>query len=217
MPISQHLSKLGNHCWEFRMGIDEQLVQNKKRVVDMMVSFHSTLRDRYKRRAQVVDILLVVLSIILVTVTFLDPEIPAKLGLDAFLIKVINGLSGVLITVVSIVSMLVDWKGRSVSHESAFRSLLDLKSVWQSLRTGKDESSDDLARLVERTGLVMNSLIPIKDSQFTVLKAKHYRKIALSKLLDESPGMVVWMVMLRIHIRDTLKSMRTLRQDQEKK
>ena len=45
------------------------------RVIDMMLTMHSVLRDRNKRRALVVDIVLLALSVVICTAIFLDPRV----------------------------------------------------------------------------------------------------------------------------------------------
>ncbi len=177
-------------------------LKRQSKVVDMMLTMHSILASRYQRRAQALEISLLVSSIVLVAFTFVDASFLKYLSLTAEASRIIIGVFSILIFVLSIVSLVVNWKGKATEHENAFGALLPLKSEWREILTA-DEYYDERAALEfsRKSALIMSTLIPIPDAQFNRLKARHQKKVMLSKLISAHPGSSVTFLQLCIAYR----------------
>ena len=163
-------------------------LSHHRRVVDMMLTMHSALRDRYSRRALAADLLLLLFSLILNALVFLDPSILKALGVNQDAARVAIGVFSVVLLFLSLVSWRVDWKERAQAHSQAADTLgklkLDCKSVIEAVPADEhliEEQADTCA-------WVLNSLPKIPEAQFIKLKALHKRKIRLSQLLDTFPA-----------------------------
>jgi hypothetical protein len=94
-------------------------------------------------------------------------------------------------------------------HREAFNALVPLKAEWREL-TASFEDLDERRCLefTRRSALILRSLIPIPDSQFNWLKARHYSKVMVSKLISDHPGGSVVFLRLYLWWRGTWKGIK---------
>lgn len=161
-------------------------VDRRVRVIDMMVSMHSRLAQVYRRRGLLVDVGILIGSAVVVAGVFAEGAILSQLGLEPGATNITVRVLSLTVFILSIVSLRVDWSGRSREHEDARRKLARLKHAWRKAKRG-DLDSDDIANLRERTDYVMSTITEIPDSSFNRLKAYHRRKVRVSRMLDDHP------------------------------
>lgn len=184
----------------------EELSRQAK-VVDMMLTMHSILASRYRLRAQILELTLVAASIFLAALALADPAVLSYFNVRPQTARILIGLCTILVFFLSIVSLIVDWKGKASQHQKAFDTLIPLKSEWSHMLTAYEEHDDDeRAAFAQRSALTIGSLIPIPDSQFNRLKARHYRKVMLSKLVSAHPGSSVSVLRLCLWWRSNRKA-----------
>jgi hypothetical protein len=183
-------------------------VGRKFRVLVQTLSMHTALRDRYARRALFVDILLLACAVIFCTATFADATTLAQLGLAPKRINYLLRVSSVLAFMLSILSLRIDWKGKSSSHRDAAdkmsRALEAFRNAQQSDGTWPTEG---IAELDAAYWEAMHNSVPIPEGVFVKLKARHLRKVQLSRMLDSNPGCPAWvlrLVLLWVSLRRAL-------------
>lgn len=193
----------------------EQLGEEAKRrlrVLDTMLSSHSLLRDRYAFRSTVMDLVLLAVSIVLVAATFADPRLLNRIGIDAAAAHVVFGVASLAAFFFSLVQWRVDWKERAGEHRRACGTLARLKARFRALRDELAEGSEDALtkarQWFEDMDGAMDGLPPIPDKQFNSLKAKHLRKVEVSRLLDSHPGAWLPLVRAKIWWHDTKRIVR---------
>jgi hypothetical protein len=168
----------------------------KRRVLDQMLTGHSLLRDLYQRRALILTLLILGLSIVATAVAFLSGESTVSiLGVRAR-VQTWVGVLTATIFFLTLVDLRVDWRQRAGAHDEAARQLGRLKGVFRVaiVRDGVVEAGGvDLNADYDAT---MEQLPPIPDKRFLSVKAKHKRKVRASKLLDKHAGAPVWYVRL---------------------
>lgn len=173
-----------------------QELRRKRRVLDQMLTGHSLLRDRYERRALILTLLILALSIVATSVAFLSGESTVSiLGIRARL-QIWVGVLTATIFFLTLIDLRVDWRQRAGAHDDAARRLGRLKGIFRVavIRDGVvDAGGVDLNADYDST---MEQLLPIPDKRFLWVKAKHTRKVRASKLLDEHAGAPVWYVRL---------------------
>ena len=165
----------------------------QRRVVDMMLTMHSVLRDRYQCRAAVFDVAVLVLSTFICGVTFASDAVLMKLGLPPGTGTFSVGLAGIALFALSVVSMQVGWKEQSGAHDRACQVLARLKGQLRGAEVPIE---------AERFAAELSDLVPIPDGQFIKLKARHARKVGLSKALGRFPASPLWVIRLRLALRD---------------
>jgi hypothetical protein len=177
--------------------------RRKFRVLDQMLTAHSTLRDRYRRRSVGLTLAVLALSVAATAVAFISGEKTVDIGIFSWHLQAVAGLLTVVIFLLALLDLVVDWRRDSWGHDDAARRLGELKLRFRGA-TLTDDAVDtgamDLADEYERT---MNAIVPVPDSSFLKLKAKHKRKIAISQMLDTEPGVPIWLLRLRLMWRDS--------------
>ena len=184
-------------------------LQNQSKVVDMMLTMHSILASRYKFRAQLLELSILGISIVLVATTFLDPQIISFFNINTQSTRVLIGACSILVFFFSIVSLIVDWKGKATLQREAFKTLIPLKAEWRDVLASYDEHDDrSRAEFTCKSSLIIGNLIPFPDAKFNNLKACHYKKIYLSKLISNHPGASIILLKLCIWFKSNSKTIK---------
>jgi len=166
------------------------------RILDMMLSAHSDLRDRNERRSTGLTLLIMVLSIMTTAVAFISGEPDLSIGPFKASVQVWVGLLSCGVFVLSIVELLVEWRRQAWAHDEAAQRLADLKATFRrARRDGQNVQSD--VDLLDAYDHVMDALgalrVRIPEAQFNRLKARHLRKVALSKRVSARPERPSWL------------------------
>jgi hypothetical protein len=179
------------------------------RVSDLMVTAHSTLRDRYLFRARVTDIVLLVGGALVAAFTFLDPAVPKVVLPSNFPASVLVGLAGIGIFVASLVQMKMDWNGRSALHGRAAESYLSVK---HDLGRIKCLSADECEKVGEAFASIRDhyeaiggSTISVPERLFPRLKQIYRLKVDISKALDARPAASILLLRFKFWWRDNVR------------
>lgn len=181
-------------------------VNKRAQVYDMMTTMHSVLSDRYAARSKILEIGIFGASIVLLSTVFLDPLILRFLKIDEIIARLTIGTSTIVIFFMSLLSLIVDWKGLSVKHKDAFNALVKIKNEWRILSNNHDEIDNNKIRdLSEKSSLIVSQLISISDKDFNKLKHCHYRKIELSKFINKHPGSNYFILKMILSVQSNFK------------
>jgi len=175
--------------------MDIEELKHHHRIIDMMLSMHSKLRDDNQRIALMVNLLLLCSSVILSTLVFIDPSILKFAKIDPQLSQIAIGICSTIVFLISIVELRVDWKEKSERHGQACKVLSKLKADSRELL--KSNSQPDPQLVAEQCKVCAQSLstLPnIPDNKFPSLKAYHKAKVELSKFIDLHPTVPVWIL-----------------------
>ncbi len=183
-------------------------LQRKYKVINMMITMHSILHQRFKTKSLVGNIFFLLTAIILNVFIFFDFDYLSFTGFSIDRIKNIVAVSSFLIFLLSVVFMLVEWSKRSEQHLQAInqlsRLLNELRSLLKiensALLSNKSELFDELYNQVNET-------IPkISDRKFNYLKARHYKKVEISKFIDKHKGKPYFVIRILFFFEKTFKS-----------
>ena len=186
--------------------------ENKRQyeTVDQLLSMHSSLRDRYFRRAFLLNTSLITVSIFLCVFSFVGDDLLILLGYNPMMTRFVLGLSAVMVLVISITEFRVDWKGIGSRHDEAVKLLADLKAKFRKVfvkSSGNDfESNNKLTAEYDKT---MATLLPIPEKDFARLKAYHQFKRELSQRIGLNPKAPRWFLRIQLRlegIREALKN-----------
>jgi hypothetical protein len=190
------------------VGIAQQELDRRRGVVDVMLSAHALLRDRYRRKAQIVDLTVFGGSIVLCATVFIDPQLAARTRIGETGTRLLLGITSVLIFFLAIVSMLFDWKEASGRHSRAASLLGDLKAKGRLLAADDQAGAVKPEDFVQLYDSVMQTLPPIPDDQFVRLKAYHRRKTELSRAIDDNPTAPVFVLRLKLRLEGIARALR---------
>jgi hypothetical protein len=178
---------------------DLEKLDKRKNTIDMMVSMHSELSSIYKNRATILDIILIIISIVLLTFVFADHSYFNNFGIDETSAKIILGLASIAISCLSLLSYVIDWRGKKVCHDQAFKMLIGIKNEWRIFLFNKESINyENVAKLEEKTDLILDQCINIDDKVFNKLKKRHYMKVKLSRAISDNPNLPLFFIKLNL-------------------
>lgn len=180
-----------------------------RRVADMLCTGHAHLRDRFARRALILDILILGLSTWLVALAFVEPHIDESLTPFDMNSRVWAGLLAIGTFFLTIVQMKTDWKGRADAHRRTLDIYAEVKREAGYLLAAEDFQENSCRRVLSRYDIASAVGVEIPENEFLVQKRKHKMKVALSKHLDTYPAASVLITRIRFWWRDNLKKAAT--------
>jgi hypothetical protein len=173
-----------------------------RRVSDTLCTGHAGLRDRYARRALLLDLGILTLSLWLVAVAFVEPELGARLTPFHWDHQIWIGMLGVLTFLLTIVQLKTDWKARADAHKRTLDIYSEVKREAGYLIATGEFSDDSCRRVLARYDLASAVGIAIPEADFLPQKRRHKLKVALSKHLDGHPGASLTLTRVKFWLRD---------------
>ncbi|RIV52476.1 hypothetical protein [Burkholderia pseudomallei] len=168
----------------------------------MLCTAHAGLRDRFARRALVLDLSIMGLSIWLVALAFVEPRINVSLTpfhLDG---QLWIGLLSVATFFLTIVQFKTDWKGRTDAHKRTLEVYAEVKREAGYLLTSGELEESECRRVLSRYDMASAVGIEVPEREFLAQKRRHKMKVALSKHLDANPSASLLLTRLKFWIRD---------------
>lgn len=174
----------------------------QRRLVDQQLTCHSIMHDKYRRLAFSMQVTLLVASLFLAALVFVSEADWKEIGLNAIAMKWTMNVLSLIVLSLSIVEIIVDWKGVARLHSEAKKRLFQLKMQYRAVLfdTLTLEQASSLSADYE---LTMGGLPQIPDNKFLKYKAIHKRKVCLSKQIDARPFASIWILRLKLWWNDT--------------
>jgi len=178
------------------MDMKEEL-DRKYRVINMMITMHSILYHRYRKKSLIGKIFFLISAIILNVFMFAAPK---ELLLPSFIknnVSKILTISSFSIFLLSVIFLLIEWPEKSEKHLNAINQLSRLLNKLRSIKKEKnliDESEINL--FDELYNQTFETIPKVQDKIFNSLKAKHYQKVELSKFIDKHKGKPFFIIKL---------------------
>jgi hypothetical protein len=163
-------------------------LRRQRRLVDQGLTMQSRLRDRDRVVGTSLLCAILVLSVIGVAFAFAGPDHAVTLdGLTAARSTWLGWLAVGTLALV-LIELVVDRRGAAQRRSGAVRVLASLKAEYRVPPAAGDEVAT-AARMSERYSQAMETIPAVPERSFNRLKAAHLRKVEISKLLSEHPGM----------------------------
>lgn len=181
--------EIQKHGQNYLNKMKEEL-KRKHRVINMMISMHSVLHQRFKTKSLIGSIFFLLAAIILNVFTFFDYRYLNFLGVEEAHAKNILAIVSFSIFLLSVIFLLVEWSKKSEQHLQAINQLSRLLNELRAIQS--IEESEIVKHKVELFDELYNQTfdtVPkIPDNKFNRLKARHYKKVAVSKFIDKHNG-----------------------------
>jgi hypothetical protein len=180
-------------------------IERIQRVSDLLCSAHSALRDRYARRAVLLDLSILSLSIWLAGIAFVQPQIGIALTPIGANPQLWAGLLAIFTALLSVLQLKVDWKGVSEAHRHAANEFADVHRESGYLLNSAGSLDDrEERRLLDRYDMASSLGINIPETEFLAQKRRHLSKIAVSKYLDSHPSASIRLTRTKFWFRDNI-------------
>lgn len=165
-------------------------IARQRRLVDQMSTMHSLLRDTARRQGTTLLSVILVASVVAVAFAFAGGGQRVEiLGVKAARATWLGWLA-VMTFSLTLIDLVLDRRGTAGRHDDAVRQLSMLKSEYRT-RPSRETAVEVRDRLSDRYQTVMDTLPPIPERRFLPLKAKHLKKVEVSRYLSAHPGMSV--------------------------
>lgn len=176
-------------------------MNRQRRVIDLMLTAYSVLRDRYARRALLLNLAIFFSACILLAATFFPEDALVEIGIGSRTTKMLTGLFSALVLFASVAELRLRWRELSQSYGEAAERLAGLKSHARTVSAREGGPSEvDTAEVARRFETTMQGLRRVPDRLFVRLKAYHLRKVRLSQMCDKAVGCPVWILRCRLLI-----------------
>lgn len=173
-----------------------------RRVSDLLCTSHAGLRDRYARRALILDLGVLGLSTWLVALAFVQPQINMALTPFGVQPQLWGGLLATLTFFLTIVQLKTNWKGRADAHSQALSLYAEVKREAGYVLSSSKIDEAEYRRVLARYDIASAVGIAVPERDFLRQKHRHRLKIALSKHLDDFPAASLWLTRIRFFLRD---------------
>lgn len=167
---------------------DADPARREARLVDQAASMHAALRDRAALATTVITVVLLSAAVFSIAFAFAgDIKHVTLLGVTAARSTWL-GVLAVLTLCGTVADLVTDRRDAARRHDGAVRLLAGLKADYR-FSDPAETAADRQTHLTDRYQAVMAQLPPVPERQFNKLKAKHLRKVEISKILSANPGM----------------------------
>jgi hypothetical protein len=100
---------------------------------------------------------------------FIDYGFISEFNIDTNVFKLIVGLCTIVSVCLTVLSNIVDWKGKRAEHKKAFDTLVQLKNDWCVCLLHKEEITlGSVKSLEDKTNLLTSQLISIDNAKFNL-------------------------------------------------
>lgn len=178
-------------------------IERMRRVADQLCTAHAALRDRFANRQFVADVIVLLLAAWTTSMGFVDPRLTSWLTPPHLDPQLWIGMLGSITFGLTLVQFKADWSGRSEAHQRSFTMYAEVKrEAGYLLASAEKMSMRDFQRLADRYDMASDVGTGVPERDFLALKRRHKIKVVVSRLLDEKPGSSLWLVKLKLILRD---------------
>ena len=177
--------------------------ERQKKVIGMMLTAHSVLRDKYLALSSFFENFLLVSAAILNAFVFIDATYIANIThIGEEYQKLVIGITSIIVFAISIVLLQVKWKEKAQNHERATGTLFDLLQESRLIKNipHGNLKENAMEEFEKKYVVSLDGLVKIPDRKFNKLKLIHYRKIELSKLIDKYPGSRLFILKIKLFL-----------------
>lgn len=163
-------------------------IDRQRRLLDQITSMQSTLRDWDRAFGTFLVCVVLIASLIGVAFAFAGgSQTVSILGLHAHRVTWLGWLATVTFAV-TLLELVLDPRGAARRRAQAVRALATLKGEYRT-DVPHGQAQEAAGRLSQQYEAVMTSIPEVPNLLFNRLKATHLRKVEISKILSDQPGL----------------------------
>lgn len=174
--------------------------------IDLMLNSHALLRDKYKFRALLLNIGILLASVFICALVFVDAQLFNQIGIPSQKAKFFIGVFSIICFALSLIEYRIDLKGQASLHSDAANRLASLKIEYRdSYSKFKGASETENQKLTDKYNETMDRIVSIPESMFIKLKSSYHHKKIVSKLINEFPSTPVFILSMKSRFKDITK------------
>lgn len=166
------------------MKVFREELERVRRASDMLTTGHSALTERFNRRAVLLDISILGISLWLTAIVFVKPHLNVMLTPFKLDPQLWVGLLGVFCFFLSIVQLRVDWKGRSDAHKRTCNLYAEVKRECGYLLTSEEQITEEKSRRVlARYDMATDAGVSLPEKEFLRQRRDTFRRSPSASIL----------------------------------
>lgn len=167
--------------------MDNSQIEKTRKKADLLCSAHANLKDRYAKRAVLLDSFLLISSALLAVHILADKNFLQKLTPFGLEYQTILAVLSIFVFVLSILELRVDWKGKVQAHAKSLALYAEVKRELGYILSSSRIVKADVRRVMSKYDMAAEMGTSISEKDFLTQKKKHRAKIKMSKYLDDFP------------------------------
>lgn len=184
-------------------------IERQYRVLKQTLSMHCDLRDEYMLKSRVAEILILVCTAFLCSVTFASDDFYRTLGMVPDRGRILMGVASVAAFASSLALLVLGWNRHAAQHAEAAKRWSEVLRRFRATRL--DNKSWPAHVWTELSGLYWQAdkfSVGIPGRRFNALKARYVRKVLISRLKSRYPGAPRFIVWFFVRVRHTSEALR---------
>lgn len=157
------------------------------------------LSKKYRLSSSLLHFLILIGSTVVAILTFanFDVFLPLIKNLTDPVYKVVIGLLASMVFIFTVIEEFLSLSKRASEYESAGKQLTSFIRYADSIEKRTNVTDEDIDHLTLHYTLICETTPMIPDKYFLKAKRHLYRKIEISKALEQNPHMILWLYKLK--------------------
>lgn len=176
----------------------KQIKKLKKKAENSRTAYFM-LTKKYKWYSNLLHFFILVGSTIIAILTFANYDVflPIVKELTESTYKLFIGLIASLLFILTVIEEFLKLSNKASEYESSGKQLTSFIRHADSIEKRETINEEDLAQLTLYYSLICESTPIIPDNFFLKAKRKLYRKIEISKEIENNPDIVIWIYRIK--------------------
>lgn len=200
------------------MSISQEEIQRQYRVLRQTLEMHRILHERFKRKADISQMILFLCSVVFCATAFAGDNFYKFLNLCPEVSQNFLKFFSIMAFAFSIMIMIFDWRGKASLHDnSANRWSIALEKFRNTMKPDGTWPNEYLMELSNAYWEADRNSSKIPSNKFNALKAKYLRKVNISKMKSEYPHCPLFVLNIILHFRDMKKVLQYTKEKKNEK
>jgi hypothetical protein len=169
-------------------------LHHQYRIMNMWLTIYQKLFTRYRLRAKIFELILLLCALLLCLTTFVDHKILQFILITSDKSQMILGFSSFALLIIALLSWVTNWKERAAYYGQAVDILCKTRIECGELLKLTITETEDFRTKSFIFSFLINNLPQITEKEFHRLKAFHKRQLEVDKMIDRYPGSSVWLL-----------------------
>jgi len=190
--------------------VSSEEIDRQFRVSQQMLSMHSFLRDEFTFKAKFAELVLLGCSVVFCATAFAGDDFYQFFGLTTAFGRIVLGIASVLAFIATLSLLILDWRGSAARHGEAANRWSNVLALFRESQHPTDGWREEVRKTLSAAYWeASRNSVKVPEKRFNHLKARHLRKVEISKLLSKYPGCPRFLLWIVVLVRDVWRAIKT--------